>query len=84
MVNKSNKIGPVVVILIILAITVMLTTSGCQSKEYYEYYPPTAEYNVKGADGNIRGAIKKEYKKSGSNDWSDGKSFAVDVNGVGM
>ncbi len=72
------------IILVVVVVTTMIVTSGCQSKEYFEYYPPTAEYNVKGPDGNIRGAVKKEYKKSGSNDWSDGKSFAVDVNGVGM
>lgn len=57
----------------------LLAFGGCASQEITrrEYYEPTESTAFKRADGTTVGAVKAEFIRSGSPDWSDEKNISL-------
>lgn len=54
--------------IILLAVAILLTTTGCQTHTITTYYPPTEQFHTI-RDGNVYGPVHSEERISGANEF---------------
>ena len=73
---------------IIIAVVIAAALAGCQSVTKVEFYEPTAanaEYSSPSSEKSLgHGPVKCIEGKSGVPDFSDGKSFNLNVSAVSL